>query len=336
MTDEIKNKTATISDMGYWLFAGLTGDIFTHFYPRHRVYGGDAPSCIRMCAGDTEFVESVFAKCGYAATYVLGHELAKNKEMYRQTLMAYIDKGIPVIAWGSPPTAIVGVFVGYEEYGKTLLYITGNKNEPERVAFDMALSDDPDRISKHHLAGFSESLILPDGSGLQGGWVFVGEKMQTRPLADIYREAVQGIHGVMTQKSDTFVYGAEALRTWADTIDSGWFEGVTPDKFDDWGMHTNFICALATNGSCVHNFLWRAQLLNPDMAFLDDISKLYQRTGKIWNDDNGEDLEALGGGFNVSLEVLQDKEKRGRIAAKIREAAVCMDEVVEILQRATI
>ena len=332
MTDEIKNGTAIISDMGYWLFAGLTGDIFTHFYPRHHVYSGDAASCIRMCVGDTAFVESIFEKCGYAATYVLGHELAKNKEMYKQTLMAYIDKGIPVIAWGSHPTAIVGVFVGYEEYGKTLLYITGNKNEPERIAFELALSDDPERMSQHHLAGFASSLILPSDGGLQGGWVFVGDKMQTRPLAEVYREALQGIPTIMTQKSDTFAYGPEALHAWADAIDSGWFENVTPDKFDDWGMHTNFICVLATNGSCIHNFLWRAKILNPEMTFLDDIVKLYERTAQIWNNDNGEDLEALGGGFNVTIEALQDRGKRAKIAVKIREAALCMDEVVQILQ----
>ena len=246
--------------------------------------------------------------------------------------MAYIDKGIPVIAWGSHPTAIVGVFVGYEEYGKTLLYITGNKNEPERIAFELALSDDPERMSQHHLAGFASSLMLPNGGGLQGGWVFVGDKIQTRPLADIYREALQGIPAIMTQKSDTFAYGPEALRAWAETIDSGWFESVTADEFDAWGMHTNFVCALATNGSCIHNFLWRAKILNPHMTFLDDINKLYVRTANIWNNDNGEDLEALGGGFNVTLEALQDKVKRKKIAAKIREAAGFMDEVVRVLQ----
>jgi hypothetical protein len=331
MTDEIKNKTATISDMGYWLFSALTGDIFTHFYPRHHIYSGDAISCIRMCAGETEFVESVFAKCGYAATYVLGQELTKNKEMYKQTLMAYIDKGIPVIAWGSHPTAVVGVFVGYEEYGKTLLYITGNTSEPERISFEAALSDDPDNMGKIHITDFTAGLKLSDGGGLQGGWVFVGEKTKTRPLADIYREAVEGIPAIMTKKSDTFAYGSEALHTWADTIENGWFESVVKDKFDTWGMYTNFVCVLATNGSCIHNFIWRAKLLNPDMTFLDDINKLYERAAKIWNNDNGEDLEALGGGFNVTLEALQDKDKRGKIAAKIHEAADCMDEVIRIL-----
>ena len=75
--------------------------------------------------------------------------------------------------------------------------------------------------------------------------------------------------------------------------------------------------------------------MNPDMTFLDDINKLYERTAKIWNNDNGEDLEALGGGFNVTLDALQNKEKRKKIAGKIREAAVCMDEVVKILNEKT-
>ena len=42
--------------------------------------------------------------------------------MYLQTLLAYIDKGVPVISWGNggPP---LGVFVGYEEYGKTWYWV---------------------------------------------------------------------------------------------------------------------------------------------------------------------------------------------------------------------
>ena len=67
------------------------------------------------------------------------------------------------------------------------------------------------------------------------------------------------------------------------------------------------------------------------MVFLDNIRKLYKRTADIWNNDGGNDLEALGGGFNVTLGALQDKGRRGRIAVKIREAADCMDEVVRIV-----
>ena len=317
MTDEIKDGTAVIKDYGYWLFAGLSGDIFTHFYYHNHDFGGDAVSSIRIHEGDTAFVESIFEKCGYASTYVQGQELSKNKEMYRQTLIGYIDKGIPVIAWGSAPTAVCGVYVGYEEYGKTLLYLTGDKSTPERISFEAALFDNPEDMKS---------------GDLKGGWVFLGEKVQDRPIAEIYQKAIQDLTAALTRKSDTFYFGPEALRAWADAIDGGWFDKITPDEFDLWGMHTNYVCVLATNGSCAHNFLMRAMILNPDMDFLDDINKLYKRTADIWNNDNGQDLEALGGGFNVSLETLQNKEKRGKIAAKIREAAVCMDEVVQILQ----
>ncbi len=56
---------------------------------------------------------------------------------------------------------------------------------------------------------------------------------------------------------------------------------------------------------------------------------------QMWGGDNTrndeDSLEALGGGFNVTLETLQDKEKRGKIAAKIREFAAVTDEIVRVL-----
>jgi len=39
----------------------------------------------------------------------------------------------------------------------------------------------------------------------------------------------------------------------------------------------------------------------------------------MWNEQNGEDLESIGGGFNITLETLQNKNRRSRIAAKLRE-----------------
>ena len=61
--------------------------------------------------------------------------------------------------------------------------------------------------------------------------------------------------------------------------------------------------------------------LNPDLTFLKEVSALYKRCGEMWNHDDGVDLEALGGGFNVTLEALQDKQRRSRIADKLREFA---------------
>ncbi|MCL2284936.1 MAG: hypothetical protein FWC32_01060 [Firmicutes bacterium] len=306
------------ADYDYWFFAGISGDVFTQFYPYSRQYSGDALSSIRIYEGDAAFVEGLFKKCGYASTYVLGRDLTKNKEMYRQTLISYIDKGVPVIAWGDAPVAICGVFVGYEEYGKTLLYITGNKNEPERVSFEDA-------------TGYSTD---SGGNGERGGWVFVGEKTHSPNLANLYREAIQALPSLLTHKTDTFSYGAEAFREWANAIESGWFENITPEEFDGWGMYTNFICVLATNGSCCHNFLKLAQELNPDMAYLEDVSKLYKKTAVMWSNQNGQDLEGLGGGFNVTLEALQDIGKRSKIVAKLRELADVTDEILKRITNA--
>jgi len=71
------------------------------------------------------------------------------------------------------------------------------------------------------------------------------------------------------------------------------------------------------------------------MSFLEEVSRLYRRIAEMWGGDNNrndtDSLEILGGGFNVTLGVLQDKQKRGKIVAKIREFANVTDEIVRVL-----
>ena len=297
------------TDYDYQFFAGLTGDVFTQHYS-YTEYAGDALSSYMMDEKPVQFVEDTFAKCGYAATFVSKRNLQKNTQMYLQTLIGYIDKGIPVIGWGD---GFVGVFVGYEDYGKVLLYITGDNNQPKQVSLDKTIEGKPDI----------------------DGRIFVGDKKESRPLADIYRDAICTIPQHQNVKTDTYCFGADAFRRWADDIENGKFDSMKPENFDHWSMYTNFICVLATNGSCCHDFLKRAQELNPDMDYLEEVSRLYRRMADMWcgeNIKNDEDsLESLGGGFNVMLEALQDKDKRGKIAAKIREFAVVTDEIMQIL-----
>jgi hypothetical protein len=163
------------------------------------------------------------------------------------------------------------------------------------------------------------------------GWIFVGERMREADLARIYKEAVMDMPRLLNVNTDEYCFGAEAFRSWANGIEGGRFDGIKSEDFDGWGDHVSNVCNMATNGSCANRFFKRAKQLNPDLAFLDDIERLYARTAQIWNNDDGKDLEALGGGFNVTVEALQDKARRGEIAAKIREAAECMDEVVRIV-----
>ncbi len=162
-----------------------------------------------------EYIEAVFAKCGYAATYVPIRDLRKNSAIYLQALVGYIDKGIPVIAWGQQ----TGVYVGYEDYGQVLLLITGNSNQPERVLLETVLK------------GWTSAEWVLQGDG---GWIFVGEKKADIPLAQIYRQAILDIPGHMSIKTDTYCFGAAAFRAWAKELEEGRFDGMAAEDFERW------------------------------------------------------------------------------------------------------
>ncbi|MEK5234778.1 MerR family transcriptional regulator [Paenibacillus sp. FSL L8-0470] len=305
-------------DYDYWFFAGLTGENFTQVYS-HNHFRGDGVTDYRLSEkGNHGFIEDVFGKCGYASSFVPLKQILSNREMYVQTLMAYIDKGIPVILndHGNNPHNRPGwgVLVGYEDYGKTLLYMGGDATEPDRIPVKDLLPED----------------YIMEGGHCKG-WIFLGEKKKEMSLADIYRNRILSLPDLLTFESNHYCFGAKAFRDWADSIENGYFERMNPEEYDDWGMHKVYVCNLATNSGGCRGFLETAQKLNPDLIFIEQIMDLYRQTGHYWNDQNGEDLEALGGGFNANLNTLQDKEKRTTIAAKIREFAVCMDQVVAIV-----
>lgn len=307
-------------DYDYWFFAGLTGDLFTQHYTYTR-YTGDALSCYMMQERPEDYVKEIFRKCGYDATFVSKTELNKDTETHLQRLISYIDKGIPVIFWAN--WSGVGVLVGYEDYGKVLLFITGNNDEPERIPLEKVLEIKPnpnaiDRIMERN----------PDKEGL----VFVGDKIENRLLADIYREAIFEIPKHHNIKTDAYCFGAEAFRAWARDIENGKFDDMPAEDFDTWAYYTNYLCILATNGSCCYGFLDKAQELNPDFTWLNEIKRLFYQMKQVWNENNGENLEAIGAGFNVTLEVLKDKEKRAIIAEAIRYCGDCMDEVARVVK----
>lgn len=280
----------------------MTGDCFV----QHYKFGffGDGIDSYYQFNGDGKYFEDIFGHCGYSATFVFSRDLCKNKEMYLHTLIGYMDKGVPVITLGTNG-APFGVFVGYEENGKTLLYISGDNDEPQRISYDKAMEDSNPDVS---------------------GWIFVGEKREDIPLAKIYKDAIIALPELLTTNNEQFCFGAAAFRKWADDIDGGIFDNMKPEEFEGWSMYQNFICVLATNGSCCHVFLERAQKLNPEMAFLDQVGALYSKIKDMWGE-----LEALGGGFNITLEALQDSKKRTRITTKIREFASVTDEIVSVL-----
>ncbi|MDF2925479.1 MAG: putative transcriptional regulator [Paenibacillaceae bacterium] len=300
-------------DYDYEFFAGVTGDVFAQVYPYDRFRGDGVTDFMLGTPAGIRFVEDVFDKCGYAATFVPEKQLKANREMYLQTLMAYIDKGVPVISnlgvkWHTAWT----VFVGYEELGQTLLFMSDNMTEPERVSADDVFAN------------------KAEDSFESRGWLFVGEKLEQKDLARIYRDAIANLPKLLIVKTVYYCFGGEAFRAWASDIENGKFDGMKPEEFDGWTMYSTYVCIAATNGSCCFTFLDRALQLNPEFTFISEISAQYKKMGRMWERDS-DGLEAIGGGFNITLATLQDREKRGRIAAKLREFAECADEVVRIV-----
>lgn len=303
----------------YSLIAGITGDIFVQFYSLKSFHGDSASD---YYLGLRKF-PSVFDKIGYAAESIPIRKLQLEKEKFMKKITASIDKGVPVILYhGGPP----GVIVGYEGDGNTLLYLRENMTEPEHLVLDDNFFNNEDSDAK--------------------GLVFTGTKNREVSLKQIYRDAIIQLQELLTMKTDEYVFGAEAFRMWANDIKNGIYDKINIDFF----TYEVYVLNLATNSGASQEFLEKAQELNPDFTFLEDVRKQYRIINYLWNGGHwikdvhspkereemkqlyGDyNLETLGGAFGCKHETLQDKEKRTLIVKQIRNFADCMDEVVRIL-----
>lgn len=319
----------------YSLFGGITGDIFTQFYRLNTCDIKGVGACdyyLGLCG-----IVNVFHKIGYMAESFSVRELQSDYDYFLDKIRVSIDKGIPVI-WYHP--GMVGVIVGYEGDGKTLLYLNGEMEKPEKMVLDddfFKNSPDTSVYNEHNIDTF--------------GWVVVSGKTADVSLAEIYRNAILELPKLLTMHTDEYVFGANAFRAWADDIENGKYDNMTPEDFDgNFFAYDIYVLNLSTNSGGCQSFLQKAQELNPDFAFLEDVRKQYRITNYLWNggywindvhspEEREEmkrlygdySLETLGGAFGCKLETLQDKNKRAPIVKQMRRFAACIDEVVRIL-----
>lgn len=298
-------------ELNYWVFAGITGDSIAQVYNRNQ--STYCEYCVSGYLSGLEYVKYVFDAIGYEHTYVTAEQINANKTMYLQTLMAYIDKGIPVMVRTNKKdtpgvrTDVLTHFVyaGYEDNGKTLLF----------------LWEESGKLYKYDTTGY-----------INQDWVFAGEKKKEIEFTYVIKNAVIRIPYWLTlpEKNGMF-FGPEAFRAWAQGIENGRYD----NENDLWGNYSVYVSNLATNAGNSNNepyIIKKFAELYPkynDMCneILKQYTKMSNQEGGIW-----KALEDLGGGFNVTQEVLRDKEKRLKIAEKLREAADCLDNVLFIIQ----
>jgi hypothetical protein len=320
----------------YSLFAGITGDIFTQVYRLND----DTVKAVSACDFylGIRGIGSVFEKVGYNATAFSVRDMQANRDRFIQKIFASIDRGIPVI-WYHP--GMVGIIVGYENDSQSLLYVNGETKEPERIVID----DDffKNKPNKNVYVGRN---IDADG------FVIMNEKKHDVSLKQIFRDAIMQMPKLLTMETNDYVFGAEAFRAWAADVEKGKFGNIKPDDWEtDFFAYVAYVLTMSTNSGGSQEFLEKAQELNPDLTFLEEVRKQYRITNYLWNggyyvkdvhtpDEREEmverfgdyNLESLGGAWSVTLENMQDKEKCTLIAKQIRRFADCMDEVVRILK----
>lgn len=284
----------------YWLFSGVSGDIYTMVYGNNGAFN----DCVSVVLGGPEYIGGVFDAIGYEHTYVTEEHINMDKNRYIQMLMAYIDRGVPVLSRGiAKDYTEYQVLCGYEEDGSTLLFLKGDSTEPLKLDVTETITQD---------------------------WIFVGERKKNVPLAEIYRNAVMQMPRFLTmpKSANGCTFGAQAFYDWACDIGNGRYDGLTAETFDPWRDYTVFICNLATNTSCRSEFFKKALACNPDMSCVVEIESIFDEMGALW-----KQLEAIGGSFNVTLGSLQDRQKCWEFAQKIREIGKCSEKLLAVTDK---
>ena len=307
----------------YWIITGVTGNGYTPVYSLNDSAAPCEYSLSGYLAGP-DYVSGVLDAMGYTPIYVSAAQLNKDKPAYIQRLKDHIGNGIPVIvihrhhAENYPADALTHyLYVSREDHEKSFLF--------SKIA-DKTLYDELN----------ATEFISQD-------WVFVSGKNRNIPLIDICRNAIEKLpHWLTLPQKDGVSYGASAFRAWADAVESGWYDCVTDIRHH----YVVYICTLATIAWANNtidapyaSIVNRLAQMDTQYADLNThIAEQYRKLG----DENGStgfckngiwrDLEDLGGGFNCTCETLRNRNSRVKIAAKLREAAICIDTVVQALQ----
>ena len=290
-------------DYDYWFFDGVGGDAFT------QVFTSDTSKlCHSLSHIDfsPEFAKTLYDAVGYDFAYVTEEQVNADRPRYISELVKCIDRGIPVVAKETASSTRTkaqefSLLVGYEDKGSQLLFVEGDHTKPYKV---------------------------PTNQNVSYLFIIPGAKKQTPPLADVYRKAVLNIPELLTRpKKGDVSFGGEAFNAWADHLLTEDYVGKTDKELDLWQLHTTYVCILATNAHC-RTFLERAAKLCPDLKFLPEVNKEYANMERI-----GNDLQAVGGNFNITLEILRSKEAKQPIAEVLRRYAASCERIVEIYRK---
>ncbi len=282
----------------YDFFAGLSGDDFVMCYGDNGKYN----DCVSVCADNEAFLARVCGMIGLEYRLVKHDEWQADTDFSYGLVKQFIDRGIPVLCAGVGSNFNYDLLTSYDD---------------ENTVCHLSCGDD-----------VQYGRDIPFGE-IECDFVFIDRLPEIMDPAAVYRNAVLQIPALMTAEPtpDGVHFGAEAYRKWASDITDGRYDRYTGDTFDSWAHWCIYICNLATNGGHGENFLRRAYELNSDLTFIPEMIGLFHVNDTIW-----KELESLGGGFNCTIETLQDKTKAAAIADMILPLAEINKRIISMIR----
>ncbi len=119
-------------------------------------------------------------------------------------IIASINRGIPVLAYGVVGPSDCCIITGYDEDGDVLLGWSTYQDIPD------------DHNIPHDVTGYFRK---PGWHDKLGGYVLIGSKRERQPLQTIYLDALKwAVHLLRTPRMDNKITGLEGLRVWAEEM----------------------------------------------------------------------------------------------------------------------
>ncbi len=159
--------------------------------------------------------------------------------------------------------------------------------------------------------------------------IFIETLPEVPPEKEVYRAAVLQLPDLMTADPTPrgVYFGASAYRRWAEDILAGRYDDYTGEGLASWTDWCIYVCNLATNAGHGQAFLRRTHELNPDLAFIPGLIRLFDENTAVWNE-----LESIGVGFNVTPEKLQNPAAQRQAAAALNRLAEVNERIVGLIR----
>jgi hypothetical protein len=263
-------------------------------------------------------IRRVFAAAGYA--YALYEPGAYEDDAAK--IMASIERGIPVLAFGVVGPSDCCIITGYDEGGKVLLGWSTYQDIPD------------DHNIPHDVTGYFRK---PGWHKNIPGYIIIGAKGDCLPRRAVYLDALQwAVHLMRTPEMGRKVTGLRALQVWAEEMTQAKYfptgdDAITGQRYVSAAINMTML----RDHSLAEPFLRQAVEDEPD--FQPELSRAAECYGEVKRFRDGMDDLIADNFSEKAMKAITDAEIRRayahtilRIRDKEEEAA---NQIEQLLKR---